>query len=294
MEYEGAETKQQSSWSSQGGMFFGIHFRLRHSQSVNRNCRWSNWRLWEQFLFFLVPKGKYVPCFFLFSFVEHLQILTTVYQPKVFCHFPEVPSSNPVNKWDSPYVSTDAGLPKLLNRYPPRRLTARTGNTGVGRWVSFWGPASCQVRTVSFGECISSFSPKKFSNHNFIELPGRLAGRQSRRDSNCRGQSLDKNLWKKMEKSFPFKKCDYNRQFCFAFLRIKGFLINSFETSPTKLAKIIPLLVSDGDIQVNKIRCFHFGCLMKRWFMFYIWFLYISLASFTTINVHCQKSTWNR
>ena len=38
---------------------------------------------------------------------------------------------------------------------PSLKLTVRTWNT-VGRWVSFWGPASWQVRTVSFWESTQS------------------------------------------------------------------------------------------------------------------------------------------
>ena len=40
-----------------------------------------------------------------------------------------------------------------VERAPSLKLTARTWNTGVGRWVSFWGPAYWQVRTVSFRGC---------------------------------------------------------------------------------------------------------------------------------------------
>ena len=42
----------------------------------------------------------------------------------------------------------------LVCSIPSLKLTARTWKWMVARWVSFWGPASCQVRTVSFGESI--------------------------------------------------------------------------------------------------------------------------------------------
>ena len=34
---------------------------------------------------------------------------------------------------------------ELLSCIPYLKLTVSTWNTGVGRWVSFWGPAFCQV-----------------------------------------------------------------------------------------------------------------------------------------------------
>ena len=39
-----------------------------------------------------------------------------------------------------------------LQLYPSLKLTARTWKLVVGRWISFWGPAYVQGRTVSFKE----------------------------------------------------------------------------------------------------------------------------------------------
>ena len=66
------------------------------------------------------------------------------------------PLSHRNRLFECPNLSVDWNW-TLVHLILSLKLTARTWKSMVRRWISFWGPAYFQVRTVSFRECIWYF-----------------------------------------------------------------------------------------------------------------------------------------
>ena len=191
-------------------MFFGIHFRLRHSQSVKR-------KICPLFLF----------VFFCGAFANIDNCLST----KGFLPLPGSSQFKSCKQMGFTYVSTDAGLPKLL---PETNIAPET--LGLEDEFPFGArpPARCELLVLG---SVSPVFPLKYSaTITSLNFQAALQGAKAAETRIAEVKAWTKNCGKKWKK-FPSRNVTIIGSFFLHFSELKVFLSSPLKLLPLNLAE---------------------------------------------------------